>query len=77
MRVRMVDTNFWGLTELQPAVGQHFVGMVVATMLKSVSLNCADALPIFVAEEEVVYKDGQVKPASSNVGDFEPMSVAK
>ena len=30
-----------------------------------------------VSEEEVVFEDGQCRPASANVGDFEPISIAE
>jgi CO/xanthine dehydrogenase Mo-binding subunit len=78
VRVRMADTNSLGFNRVTAGSRTTFsVGMVVVdNARKCISEMCRRAANIWgVAEEEVVYEDGQVKPASSNVGDFEPMSI--
>ena len=80
VRVRMADTNSLGFNRVTAGSRTTFsVGMVVVdNARKCITELCRRAANIWgVAEEEVVYEDGQVKPASSNVGDFEPMSVGE
>jgi len=78
IRVRMADTNSLGFNRVTAGSRTTFsVGMVVVdNARKCIAELCRRAANEWgVAEEEVVYEDGEVKPASSNVGDFEPMSI--
>ena len=80
VRVRMADTNSLGFNRVTAGSRTTFsVGMVVVdNARKCITELCRRAANIWgVAEEEVVFEDGQVKPVSSNVGDFEPMSVGE
>jgi len=78
IRVRMADTNSLGFNRVTAGSRTTFsVGMVVVdNARKCIAELCRRAANEWgVAEEEVFYEDGKVKPASSNVGDFEPMSI--
>ncbi len=78
IRVRMADTNSLGFNRVTAGSRTTFsVGMVVVdNARKCIAELCRRAANEWgVAEEEVFYEDGEVKPASSNVGDFEPMSI--
>lgn len=78
VRVKMVDTNSLGFNRVTAGSRTTFsVGMVVVDNARKVIKElCRRAANEWgVGEDEVVYEGGECKPASSNVGDFEPLSI--
>ena len=78
VRVKMSDTNSLGFNRVTAGSRTTFsVGMVVVdNARKCIGELCRRAANEWgVAEEEVKFENGEVKPASSNVGDFAPMSI--
>ncbi len=72
------DTSSVGFT--MPTVGSRTTfatGMATVNATReAIGVMCERVAQIWgVSAEEVVWEDGQAKPASSNVGDFEPMSL--
>jgi len=79
VRANFSDTG--GLGFNMPAVGSRVTfstGMVVIeSARRAIKEMCRRAAKIWnVPEEEVIFEDGYCRPASSNVGDFQPLSVA-
>jgi CO/xanthine dehydrogenase Mo-binding subunit len=78
IRVSFADTNSLGFNRVTAGSRTTYsVGMVVVNNARQVIKElCNRAAGIWgVPAEGVVYEEGQVRPASSNVGDFEPMSI--
>ena len=78
VRVSFSDTNSLGFNRVTAGSRTTYsVGMVVVNNARTVIKElCRRAAGIWdVPEDSVVYEDGQVRPASSNVGDFEPLSI--
>jgi CO/xanthine dehydrogenase Mo-binding subunit len=78
VRVSFADTNSLGFNRVTAGSRTTYsVGMVVVNNARQVIAELRKrAAGIWdVPEDGVVYEDGQVRPASSNVGDFEPMSI--
>ncbi len=72
------DTSSIGFS--MPTVGSRTTfatGMAtVRAAREAIRVMCERVAKIWdVSTDEVVWEDGHVKPASSNVGDFEPMSI--
>ena len=79
VRVQMADTNSLGFNRVTAGSRTTFsVGMVVVDSARKVIQEmCHRAAEIWdVPEDGVVFEDGYCKPASSNVGDFEPLSIS-
>jgi CO/xanthine dehydrogenase Mo-binding subunit len=78
VRVSFADTNSLGFNRVTAGSRTTYsVGMVVVNNARQVIAElCKRAAGIWdVPVDGVVYEDGQVRPASTNVGDFEPMSI--
>jgi len=78
VRVSFADTNSLGFNRVTAGSRTTYsVGMVVVNNARQVIKElCNRAAGIWgVPVEGVIYEEGQVRPASSNVGDFEPMSI--
>jgi CO/xanthine dehydrogenase Mo-binding subunit len=79
VRVNMADTNSLGFNRVTAGSRTTYsVGMVVVDSSRQVIKElCRRAAGIWdVPVEGVVYEEGEVRPASSNVGEFEPLSVS-
>ena len=78
VRVSFADTNSLGFNRVTAGSRTTYsVGMVVVNNARQVIQElCNRAAGIWgVPVDGVVYEEGEVRPASSNVGDFEPMSI--
>jgi CO/xanthine dehydrogenase Mo-binding subunit len=79
VRVKMVDTNSLGFNRVTAGSRTTFsVGMVIVdSARKCIAELRRRAAEIWdVPEDGVIFEEGMVRPASANVGDFEPMSIA-
>jgi len=79
VRVHMADTNSLGFNRVTAGSRTTYsVGMVVVDSSRQVIKElCRRAAGIWdVPEDGVVFEEGEIRPASSNVGDFEPMSIS-
>ena len=79
VRVTMADTNNLGFNRVTAGSRTTYsVGMImVDSARKVIGELCRRAAEMWgVPEEGVVFEDGKVHPASSNVGDFKPLSIA-
>jgi CO/xanthine dehydrogenase Mo-binding subunit len=79
VRVNMADTHSLGFNRVTAGSRTTYsVGMTVVDSARQVIRElCRRAAGIWgVPEEGVVFEDGHCRPASSNVGEFEPLSVA-
>ncbi len=79
VRVNMADTNSLGFNRVTAGSRTTYsVGMVVVDSSRQVIKElCRRAAGIWdVPVEGVVFEQGQVRPASTNVGEFEPLSIS-
>ena len=79
VRVHMADTNSLGFNRVTAGSRTTYsVGMVVVDSSRQVIKElCRRAAGIWdVPVEGVVFEEGEVRPASSNVGEFEPMTIS-
>ena len=79
VRVHMADTNSLGFNRVTAGSRTTYsVGMVVVDSSRQVIKELARrAAGIWdVPVEGVVFEEGEFRPASSNVGDFEPMTIS-
>lgn len=79
VRITMADTNSLGFNRVTAGSRTTYsVGMtVVDNARRCIDELCRRAAQIWdVPEDAVVYENGQCRPASQNVGDFEPLSIA-
>jgi CO/xanthine dehydrogenase Mo-binding subunit len=79
VRVNMADTNSLGFNRVTAGSRTTYsVGIVVVDSSRQVIKElCRRAAAIWdVPVEGVIYEEGEVRPASSNVGEFEPLSVS-
>ena len=77
---KVADTASLGFTFLAAGSRTTFAtGMATVNASREVMrVLCERAAKIWgVSAEEVVWEDGQAKPASSNVGDFDPISLGE
>jgi CO/xanthine dehydrogenase Mo-binding subunit len=80
VRITMADTNSLGFNRVTAGSRTTYsVGMTVVD-------NARDCISQFVQraaelwdvpEDAVIFEDGKCRPASQNVGDFEPLSIAE
>ena len=73
------DTSTLGFNRVTAGSRVTFsAGMaIVLSARKAIKILCQRAALMWdVPEDGVVFEDGHVRPASSNVGDFEPLSIA-
>ena len=73
------DTSTLGFNRVTAGSRVTFsAGMaIVLSARKAIKTLCQRAAMMWdVPEDGVVFEDGHVRPASSNVGDFEPLSIA-
>jgi len=73
------DTSTLGFNRVTAGSRVTFsAGMaIVLSARKAIETLCQRAAMMWdVPEDGVVFEDGHVRPASSNVGDFEPLSIA-
>ena len=79
VRITMADTNSLGFNRVTAGSRTTYsVGMtVVDNARRCIDELCRRAAQIWdVPEDAVVYEDGKCRPASQNVGDFDPLSIA-
>jgi CO/xanthine dehydrogenase Mo-binding subunit len=79
VRAVVSDTSGLGYNMVTAGSRSTFAsGMVVIdSARKAINEMCKRAAKIWgVPEDGVVFEDGHCRPASSNVGDFEPLSIA-
>jgi CO/xanthine dehydrogenase Mo-binding subunit len=79
VRPVVADTGSLGFTFLSAGSRVTYAtGMAsVEAARDAIRVMCERAAKIWdVSAEEVIWEDGHAKPASSNVGDFEPLSLA-
>jgi CO/xanthine dehydrogenase Mo-binding subunit len=80
VRAVMADTHSLGFNRVTAGSRTTFsTGMVIVDSARKVITElCKRAAEIWgVPEEGVTFEDGYCRPASSNVGTFEPMSIAQ
>jgi CO/xanthine dehydrogenase Mo-binding subunit len=80
VRAVMADTHSLGFNRVTAGSRTTFAtGMVIVdSARKAITELCKRAAAIWgVPEEGVTFEDGYCRPASSNVGTFEPMSIAQ
>src|SRR6266568_1120408 len=80
VRAIMADTHSLGFNRVTAGSRTTFSsGMVIVdSARKAIAELCRRAAGIWgVAEDAVVFEDGYCRPASSNVGTFEPLSIAQ
>jgi CO/xanthine dehydrogenase Mo-binding subunit len=80
VRAVMADTHSLGFNRVTAGSRSTFAsGMVVVdSARKAIGELCRRAAGIWgVSEDAVTFEDGYCKPASSNVGTFEPLSIAQ
>ncbi len=80
VRAVMADTHSLGFNRVTAGSRTTFsTGMVIVdSARKAITELCKRAAQIWgVPEEGVTFEDGYCRPASSNVGTFEPMSIAQ
>ncbi|MGH6770863.1 MAG: xanthine dehydrogenase family protein molybdopterin-binding subunit [Xanthobacteraceae bacterium] len=80
VRAVMADTHSLGFNRVTAGSRTTFsTGMVIVdSARKAIAELCRRAAGIWgVPEDAVTFEDGHCKPASSNVGSFEPMSIAQ
>jgi CO/xanthine dehydrogenase Mo-binding subunit len=80
VRAVMADTHSLGFNRVTAGSRTTFAtGMVIVdSARKAITELCKRAAQIWgVPEEGVTFEDGYCRPASSNVGTFEPMSIAQ
>jgi CO/xanthine dehydrogenase Mo-binding subunit len=80
VRAVMADTHTLGFNRVTAGSRTTFsTGMVIVdSARKAITELCKRAAGIWgVPEEGVTFEDGYCRPASSNVGTFEPMSIAQ
>jgi CO/xanthine dehydrogenase Mo-binding subunit len=78
VRATLADTNALGFNRVTAGSRTTFSsGMVVVNNARQIIGElCSRAAKMWkVPEEGVIFEDGFCRPASSNVGDFEPMSI--
>lgn len=78
VRATLADTNALGFNRVTAGSRTTFSsGMVVVNNARQIAGElCKRAAKLWkVPEEGVVFEDGHCRPASSNVGEFEPMSM--
>jgi len=79
VRVKMADTNSLGFNRVTAGSRTTFsVGMVIVdSARKCIAELRRRASEIWdVPEDGIVFEEGMCRPASANVGDFEPLSIA-
>ena len=79
VRITMADTNSLGFNRVTAGSRTTYsVGMtVVDNARECIGELCRRAAQIWdVPEDAVVYENGQCRPASQNVGEFDPLSIA-
>ena len=79
VRITMADTNSLGFNRVTAGSRTTYsVGMtVVDNARECIDELCRRAAQIWdVPEDAVVYENGQCRPASQNVGEFDPLSIA-
>ena len=79
VRITMADTNSLGFNRVTAGSRTTYsVGMtVVDSARRCIDELCRRAAQIWnVPEDAVVYENGKCRPASQNVGDFEPLTIA-
>src|SRR6185312_8677723 len=80
VRAVMADTHSLGFNRVTAGSRTTFsTGMVIVdSARKAIAELCKRAAGIWgVPEDAVTFEDGFCKPASSNVGNFEPLSIAQ
>src|SRR5258705_12466802 len=80
VRPIMADTHSLGYNRVTAGSRTTFAtGMVIVdSARKAIAELCKRAAGIWgVPEEGVVFEDGHCRPAGSNVGTFEPLSIAQ
>ena len=80
VRAVMADTSALGFNRVTAGSRTTFSsGMVIVdSARKAIAELCRRAAKIWgVPEDGVAFEDGYCRPASSNVGDFEPLSIAE
>src|SRR5215470_817811 len=80
VRAVMADTHALGFNRVTAGSRTTFsTGMVIVdSARKAITELCKRAAQIWgVPEDAVTFEDGYCRPASSNVGTFEPMSIAQ
>jgi CO/xanthine dehydrogenase Mo-binding subunit len=80
VRAIMADTHSLGFNRVTAGSRTTFsTGMVIVdSARKAIAELCKRAAGIWgVPEDAVTFEDGFCKPASSNVGNFEPLSIAQ
>jgi CO/xanthine dehydrogenase Mo-binding subunit len=80
VRAIMADTHSLGFNRVTAGSRTTFsTGMVIVdSARKAITELCKRAAEIWgVPEEAVTFEDGHCRPASSNVGTFEPLSIAQ
>jgi len=78
VRVKMADTNSLGFNRVTAGSRTTFsVGVVIVDSARQciAELRSRAAEIWDVPEDGVVFEEGKCRPASSNVGDFEPLSI--
>lgn len=79
VRITMADTNSLGFNRVTAGSRTTYsVGMTVVDNARHcIDELCRRAAQIWdVPEDAVIYEDGRCRPASANVGDFEPLTIA-
>ena len=79
VRITMADTNSLGFNRVTAGSRTTYsVGMtVVDNARECIGELCRRAAQIWdVPEDAVVYENGQCRPASQNVGEFDPLSIS-
>jgi CO/xanthine dehydrogenase Mo-binding subunit len=80
VRAIMADTHSLGFNRVTAGSRTTFsTGMVIVdSARKAITELCKRAAGIWgVSEDAVTFEDGYCKPASANVGNFEPLSIAQ
>jgi CO/xanthine dehydrogenase Mo-binding subunit len=80
VRAVMADTHSLGFNRVTAGSRTTFsTGMVIIdSARKAITELCKRAAGIWgVSEDAVTFEDGYCKPASANVGNFEPLSIAQ
>jgi len=80
VRAVLADTHALGFNRVTAGSRSTFAsGMImVDSARKAIGELCRRAAGIWkVPEEAVTFENGYCRPASSNVGDFEPLSIAQ
>ncbi len=80
VRAVLADTHALGFNRVTAGSRSTFAsGMIIVdSARKAIGELCRRAAGIWgVPEDAVTFEDGYCRPASSNVGDFEPLSIAQ